>query len=1090
MAAHAFSLTLDPISLPFGELQVCSYALLPEMVVLTTPDRPFGSMLFRAIRDHLWGQTEELLSLLTLVPATTAQVDSLAISLEPQFPVTLTFDVLRYALPQGGFWYFMPALGVGHWVADADPSTTALVPIVRLALTRQRRLSAPKQWIPCQWFGPLNHQSEPLELEESSLPIEAKDWSAYHRKNRRKFSFSFMTETLGGSATWLERAASPFKPHKTTCVARDALLTQLGRSLAPPQNTSVLLVGPPGVGKSTLLSALFHQAATYGLKNLPVWETTAARLVQRLCAEGPWQPALAQLVAELHAQKGLLYVGNLAQLFEVGRYVGNATSIGEFLRTRLADGELRLIAECTPEELALVERRAPGYGGLFVQLRVPVPTNEAIHAMVAARFPSQVTADGIDEALGLLRRYAPYASFPGVVMELLRSLLRTQPAPLNRQAVVRGFCRRSGMPTPLVDSAEPFDPAAVRATFQHQVFGQPAAIERLLALLLALKTRLNRPLRPLGSLLFIGPTGVGKTALAKALAEYLFGNAHALIRFDMSEYADPLAVLRLMGDGSPNGEGLLTSAVRQDPFAVVLFDELEKAHPSFYDLLLQILGEGRLTDARGQVVSFCSCVIIMTSNLGAQEARRTASGFHRDRDDDDHYLQVVHRFFRPELVNRFDSILPFQPLDGEQLRQVAARELRLLHRRPGLQDRPVVLRWEDAVLDQLAHASQGPFGARQLQRALQDRLVSPLAAALNRHLPSQALTVTVQATDVGPFKVRVAVDTSAALVKQRAVAQSLVAHIAQIGDGRRASQAVLAGPFALMLQNQWDQREQARQQAIRQKREAAFWVDQAQAADYHVLRQQLDQGQALHAHIGRLEQRGYQGLLDSTPADGLMDDLAEEFGQWQQGFQQRFLALCATAEPQNCRRVVGIYGADWCVAEYGQQLDQRLRWRGWSVARHTVWLMGQEGRYAYGDAQGYRHPITGAWLTTGGQPIGEEWQIDGVGVAPYLAYEVGRHLYYREAEPSTGELAVVVLADTREAAKTPGDVHRKAFLQTLPRGREYAPNSCRDPVHHRHYVGPYWLATLDGWLWQATREALWRRSTGEAPVAWLSAVWP
>lgn len=236
----------------------------------------------------------------------------------------------------------------------------------------------------------------------------------------------------------------------------------------------------------------------------------------------------------------------------------------------------------------------------------------------------------------------------------------------------------------------------------------------------------------------------GKTELAKALAEFMFGDTERLIRFDMSEFSDEVAVLRLTGDVSAKGQGLLTDKVRQQPFSVVLFDELEKTHFSFYDLLLQVMGEGRLTDARGQVADFCSSVIIMTSNIGAGINRQP--GFH-DRSPHalhQHYLHAVQKFFRPELFNRLDQVIPFNALDLNVLRPIVRREIKKIMARDGLRTRNVTLQIDDPVYDYLAHlSSDSHYGARQLQRCLHEQLVIPLATTLNRYPFSTSIKVAV-----------------------------------------------------------------------------------------------------------------------------------------------------------------------------------------------------------------------------------------------------------------------------------------------------------------------------------------------------------
>src|SRR5262249_45537500 len=180
------------------------------------------------------------------------------------------------------------------------------------------------------------------------------------------------------------------------------------------------------------------------------------------------------------------------------------------------------------------------------------------------------------------------------------------------------------------------------------------------------KARLNDPDRPLASFLFLGPTGVGKTQCARAVARYLFKDADHLVRFDMNEFPQPGSAARLAGTFD-NPEGLLTAAVRRRPFAVVLLDEIEKAHPEVLDLLLQVLGEGRLTDALGRTVDFTNTLIVMTSNLGVREAQAGMGFRPGEHHDPEAYERAAQRFFRPEFFNRLDRVVPFDRLGREEV---------------------------------------------------------------------------------------------------------------------------------------------------------------------------------------------------------------------------------------------------------------------------------------------------------------------------------------------------------------------------------------------------------------------------------------
>ena len=204
----------------------------------------------------------------------------------------------------------------------------------------------------------------------------------------------------------------------------------------------------------------------------------------------------------------------------------------------------------------------------------------------------------------------------------------------------------------------------------------------------------------------------------------------------MSEYADPYSVMRLTGMNY-GADGLLTAAVRRAPFCVLLFDEIEKAHPNFFDLLLQVLSEGRLTDSSGKLVNFCSTIIIMTSNIGAANLQGNRISLKKEIDDETvttHFMSAVQQFFRPELFNRIDEVIPFAPLSSEVIHYVVEREIGLFKKLEGIQFRRMELKIAPRVYDHLAKLGYSPeFGARQLQRTIKEHLIIPLAQQLNLH---------------------------------------------------------------------------------------------------------------------------------------------------------------------------------------------------------------------------------------------------------------------------------------------------------------------------------------------------------------------
>ena len=262
-----------------------------------------------------------------------------------------------------------------------------------------------------------------------------------------------------------------------------------------------------------------------------------------------------------------------------------------------------------------------------------------------------------------------------------------------------------------------------------RLVGQTEAVETVANAIRRSRAGLADPNRPNGSFLFLGPTGVGKTELTKALAEFLFDSEDALIRIDMSEFMEKHSVARLIG--APPGYvgyeegGYLTEAVRRKPYSVILLDEVEKAHPDVFNVLLQVLDDGRLTDGHGRTVDFRNTVIVMTSNLGSQQIQRMA-GEENYTAMKSAVMDVVGEHFRPEFVNRIDDIVVFHPLNEEQIREIVGIQLEYLRRR--LAERDMQLTLSDAALDQLAEVGYDPvYGARPLKRAIQQRVENPLA---------------------------------------------------------------------------------------------------------------------------------------------------------------------------------------------------------------------------------------------------------------------------------------------------------------------------------------------------------------------------
>lgn len=336
----------------------------------------------------------------------------------------------------------------------------------------------------------------------------------------------------------------------------------------------------------------------------------------------------------------------------------------------------------------------------------------------------------------LFQRFFRYRSFPGAAVDFLDDLFE-QAADMQEASVTADqarelFAQRTGLPQNFLRDDEPLRVDDVFAALRRRVLGQDHACRLTAELIATFKAGLNDPQRPIGVLLFCGPTGVGKTELAKAASRYLFGHGEEqdrLVRIDCSEFAahGSAELLLTRPDGEP---GLLLSRVRQQPFVVVLLDEIEKASDDVFDLLLNLLEEGRLTDRFGRTTFFRSALLVMTSNLGAR--RGSSLGFAGN--DSPNYEQAVLDFFRPEFVNRLDAIVPFEPLPHEVIVGIARKELTELADREGLAAAGLTLSFTERLVERVAEGGFDPrFGARPLQRFVERVVVVPLSQFLVAH---------------------------------------------------------------------------------------------------------------------------------------------------------------------------------------------------------------------------------------------------------------------------------------------------------------------------------------------------------------------
>ncbi len=687
--------------------------------------------------------------------SSSALVKEVSLTLSPnkevfewQEPLELTFHIVEWQHSETLDIVYVPALEIEiiNKQKDRDKLPEKVLSEIKAELLRRKAANSLKQ---LTWL----QRIEQLELKEISLSTDIRSPKQIALQiEKNELDKPSILKDIG---THLNNQPLPIAYEVESEVKRlaDALTGRMAKS--------VLLVGSSGVGKTAIFHQLVKDRAKFQLTNTPFWATSGAKLVAGMSGFGMWQERCKEVWQEASKQKAVLFFGNLVELMHVGKSDHTNQGIASFFRPYLVRGDLTAVVECTPEQLPLIEKEDPHLLSAFQQIKIAEPDLEkgrAIllsYAIAARKNKPIITIEALELLDKLHRRYATYSAYPGRPLRFFKNLIsHLSPqdhitlAPdqqITEPDIISAFSRETGLPLFLLDDRVKFDLTSTNTWFSERVIGQQEAVNCVIDVLAMVKAELTRPNKPIASFLFIGPTGVGKTEMAKSLAEFLFQNKERLSRFDMSEYSDPISVKRLIG-GVFASEGLLTAKVREQPFSVILFDEFEKAHSSFFDLLLQVLGEGRLTDSGGKLADFRNSVVIMTSNLGAESFQKGIVGFQQDDllTANKHFATAVREFLRPELYNRIDRIVPFTPLLPEIIKQITNRELDKITQRNGILYRGVTLQYSTEVSNQLAQKGYNPrYGARPLKRAIEQQLLVPLAERLNSYIGETTLAAEI-----------------------------------------------------------------------------------------------------------------------------------------------------------------------------------------------------------------------------------------------------------------------------------------------------------------------------------------------------------
>ena len=532
-------------------------------------------------------------------------------------------------------------------------------------------------------------------------------------------------------------------------VGREHEIERTIQILCRRSKNNPLFVGDPGVGKTAIAEGLALRIVRGEvpdiLKHAVIYALDMGALLAGTRYRGDFEERLKAVISELEANKNaVLFIDEIHTVIGAGATSGGSLDASNILKPALAGGSLRCIGSTTYKEFRNYFEKDRALVRRFQKIDVPEPSESETVKILQGLRPSfeahhgiKYTDGALKAAVKLATRYIHDRKLPDKAIDVIDEVGAAQMLkPEGKRARLVGVkeieeivAKIARVPIKAVNARDKLALKSLEADLKGVVFGQDPAIEALASAIKLSRAGLRDPQKPIGCYLFSGPTGVGKTEVARQLAKIM---GIELIRFDMSEYMERHAVSRLIG--APPGYvgfdqgGLLTDAVDQHPHAVLLMDEIEKAHPDVYNILLQVMDYGKLTDNNGKTVDFRNVILIMTTNAGAADMSKPAMGFGREaREGED--TEAIKRMFTPEFRNRLDAVIPFQSLTPEIVASVVDKFVKELAAQ--LADRRVLVELDADARAWLAEKGYEPlFGARPLARVIQEHIKRPLADEL------------------------------------------------------------------------------------------------------------------------------------------------------------------------------------------------------------------------------------------------------------------------------------------------------------------------------------------------------------------------
>lgn len=562
-------------------------------------------------------------------------------------------------------------------------------------------------------------------------------------------------EFLENNARNLVELAKKGKLNKV--VGRDEEIQRIVQILLRKTKNSPVLIGEPGVGKTAIVEGLAQKIADNQIKELSqvsIYEITVSSLLAGTSLRGELEKKLEQLIKSLENREDvILFIDEIHTIM-----LDN--TISNIFKPALARGLIKIIGATTTEEYYKYIERDPALERRFQPVMIEEPTFEQMLFILQNIIPSfeqyhnvQYDKTILDKIIKLSQRYIPNRNLPDKVIDIIDESATYVKTQKNKNVVELDdikevISRQTNIPVSKMKEQELEKIANLEEILKEKIIGQDEAIERVAKVIKISKAGLSFSKRPYGVFLFLGPTGVGKTYLAKVLAETLFDSEENLIRIDMSEFKEKHEVSKLLG--APPGyvgfdkDGILTLAIKKTPYAIILLDEIEKAHPEVFDIFLQVFDEGHLKDSKGRLLTFYDTVIIMTSNIGSNLIFELLNR-NPDITSDElkkAVLPEITKFLRPEIVNRIDEIIVFRPLEKQNVERIIGLELEQIAKKIEESGDKIIFTQDlkNYILEKGYNIS---FGARNIKRLIQSEVLSKIAESIisNIHLKNKEIIV-------------------------------------------------------------------------------------------------------------------------------------------------------------------------------------------------------------------------------------------------------------------------------------------------------------------------------------------------------------